>query len=257
MTTFSTPAATGRFDLGGVVGEAWAAFRANFAAFFLLSLILLGIPTFLQVLVTPARPTAGGFGGMLLLITLVQLLLGSLQQAAVVRGTVLYETGRPSGWRPLLRTVGPVVIPVVLITLVYVVAVVLGCFLLLVPGLFLATAWGVSIPVAVVERLGVLASLRRSWALTAGHRWGVFGAFVLIGLVVLLISIVGGFVGGLFAALGGGGGTIVTLGLAAAVRAALQAVVGAFSSAGLATVYTHLRRAKEGIAPSALASVFD
>lgn len=255
MTTFSTPAATGRFDLGGVVGEAWAAFRANFAAFFLLSLILLGAPTFLQVLVTPTHPTPGKFGGLLLVITLVQLLLGSVQQAAVVRGTVLYETGRPSGWRSLLETVGPVVVPVVLITLIYVVAVTLGCVLLLVPGLFLATAWGVSIPVAVTERLGVTASLRRSWSLTAGHRWGVFGAFFLIGLVVLLISVVGGFLGGVVAALGGG--TVMTVALAAVVRAVLQGVVGAFSSAGLATVYTHLRRAKEGITPAALAAVFD
>lgn len=255
MTTFSTPAATGRFDLGGVVGEAWAAFRANFASFFLISLILLGTPTLLRVLLTPRHPAPGALPAAGLLIFLVQLVLGAVQQAAVVRGTVLYETGRPTGWRPLLSAVGPVVATVVLVTLVYVLAVVLGCVLLLVPGLFLATAWGVAVPVAATERLGVAASLRRSWTLTAGHRWGVFAAFILIGLVVVGISLAGGLVGGLFAVLGGG--PVVTLALTAILAALLQGVVGAFSSAGLATVYTHLRRAKEGITPAALAAVFD
>lgn len=252
MDTFSTPAATGRFDLGGVLREAWAAFRANFTAFFLISIILLGGPTFLQALVTPQH---GAYGALVLLLGLLALVLGAVQQAAVVRGAVLYETGRPSGWRILLATVGPVVVPVVLITLVYVVAVVLGCFFLLVPGLFLATAWGVAAPVAVVERLGVAASLRRSWALTAGYRWSVFGAFLLIGLTVLVISLVGGLLGVALAAVAGG--STVTLLLAAVVRAVLQGIVGAFSSAGLATVYTHLRRAKEGVAPRDLAAVFD
>ncbi len=255
MDTFSTPAATGRFDLGGVLREAWAAFRANFTAFFLISIILLGGPTFLQALVTPQHGAPGAYGGLVLRVGLLALVLGAVQQAAVVRGTVLYETGRPSGWRILLATVGPVVVPVVLITLVYVVAVVLGCFFLLVPGLFLATAWGVAAPVAVVERLGVAASLRRSWALTAGYRWSVFGAFLLIGLTVLVISLLGGLLGVALAAVAGG--STVTLLLAAVVRAVLQGIVGAFSSAGLATVYTHLRRAKEGVAPRDLAAVFD
>jgi hypothetical protein len=44
------------------------------------------------------------------------------------------------------------------------------CLLLIVPGFTLATRWAVAAPVALVDRLGIRASLARSAALTAPHR---------------------------------------------------------------------------------------
>ncbi len=40
--------------------------------------------------------------------------------------------------------------------------------------------WWVAVPTAVVERTGVIESLRRSARLTSGHRWRVFGIFLIV-----------------------------------------------------------------------------
>lgn len=263
MDTFSTGSGAGapggRFDVGGAIGQTWEAFRANFLPFFIISVILLGLPPFIQALATPLHPVgvvaARGIGVVALLVGLASLILGAVQQAAVVRGTVLYENGRASTWRELLASTRPVIVPVIVVSLIYAVCVAIGCVLLLAPGLFIATAWGAAVPTAVVERLGVGGSLQRSWDLTRNHRWAVLGAFIILGLIAVGLTLVIGVVGGFAAALGGD--NIVGQVLKGLVSAVLQGVVGAFSSTGLATVYTHLRRAKEGITPSALASVFD
>src|SRR5262245_59230082 len=47
-------------------------------------------------------------------------------------------------------------------------------YLLIVPGLFLATICFVALPACIVERLGPWTSLRRSVQLTKGHRWKIF-----------------------------------------------------------------------------------
>ena len=73
---------------------------------------------------------------------------------------------------------------VLLGSIVFAVAVVVGSFLLVVPGLFfLVTLWFFDVFVAV-EDTGFLDGLGESWSLTAGNRIPLFG----LGLVVLLLT---------------------------------------------------------------------
>ena len=59
--------------------------------------------------------------------------------------------------------------------------------------LFLAVRWALVLPVLVVERLGAMDSLRRSWHLVSGSSWRVLGyllAFlVAVGLLSLIITL--------------------------------------------------------------------
>src|SRR5262249_15573967 len=114
-----------------------------------------------------------------------------------------------------------------------------GLMLLVVPGLILAVMWAVAIPVAVVERLGVIESLTRSVALTRERRWRVFGAVLIAGIIMIVVSLVVGAVMGFV----GLAGTIVF----SIVTWALTAVVQAFSACLYATLYFYLRREKEGV----------
>ncbi|MDB5674136.1 MAG: hypothetical protein JWM65_1118 [Sphingomonas bacterium] len=59
----------------------------------------------------------------------------------------------------------------------------LATLLLFIPGIMLLTAWAISIPVASVEALGPIESLRRSMRLTRGARWQVFGLMLVLGLI--------------------------------------------------------------------------
>ncbi len=56
--------------------------------------------------------------------------------------------------------------------------------------LFLSTRWSLSTQAIVLEDMGGSEGLSRSWALTKGYFWRVFGTSVLAGLLSLLITLV-------------------------------------------------------------------
>src|SRR5262245_44277484 len=133
-----------------------------------------------------------------------------------------------------------------LIGLAFAALLVVVSLLLIVPGVFLATAWFVALPVCIVEQRGFLTSLRRSLELTKGHRWK------LLGLILLLL--IPGLVGWL-----------VAYWLNAA-EVAVASTVGdllfntlstAFTAAALIAAYHDLRVVKEGADFEQVAVVFD
>jgi len=70
------------------------------------------------------------------------------------------------------------------------IAITVGLFLLIVPGLWLITIWAVIIPAIVIERAGAIDSFGRSRRLVKGHGWYVFGTLVLVFIIQLVVSIV-------------------------------------------------------------------
>jgi hypothetical protein len=59
------------------------------------------------------------------------------------------------------------------------IAVIFATLLLIVPGILLALTWSLALPVVVLERRGVGASMSRSSALTRGSRGRIFVIYVL------------------------------------------------------------------------------
>ena len=55
----------------------------------------------------------------------------------------------------------------------------IGIVLLIVPGVWLGTIWGLALPALLVERTGVFGALGRSRALVRGRFWAVLGLLVL------------------------------------------------------------------------------
>jgi hypothetical protein len=55
-------------------------------------------------------------------------------------------------------------------------------------GIFLAIALSLYVPAVMMEPIGAVESLRRSWALTKGRRLSLFGAYLAIGLISLVVS---------------------------------------------------------------------
>jgi len=109
--------------------------------------------------------------------------------------------------------------------------VVVASLLLLALVLFLAVRLLMSSPVASIEDVGPIAILRRSWQLTAGQWWPLFG--------FLLIFIVGALA--LLIAVGAAAGSVVTLLLGApqpmSAAALLIGLVQALVSAGVTTLF--------------------
>ena len=123
----------------------------------------------------------------------------------------------------------------------------LGFVLLVIPGLWFACRLWVSIPVAVVERAGIMGALNRSDELTKGSRWRILGVLLLIVLVQIGFGIVIGIV------------IAVTDSLV--VMSVAIAIIGTFGAAWTASAqavsYYTLRSMKEMINVEEIASVFD
>lgn len=89
----------------------------------------------------------------------------------------------------LVGSVLPIALPLLSLALFVAAGTVAGLFLLVVPGLLLATIWAVVLPVFVIERPALLASFGRSRELVRGHGWPVFGTLMLLLLVALVGAI--------------------------------------------------------------------
>ena len=90
----------------------------------------------------------------------------------------------------LVRSVAPVIGPLLVAGILGGLAIGIGFVLLIVPGLFLLTIWALLAPVIVVERVGAIDSFGRSRALVRGHGWQVFAVLVVLLLVKLVLSTV-------------------------------------------------------------------
>lgn len=135
-----------------------------------------------------------------------------------------------------LRKVPHVVAAYALVNL----AIALGFFLLVVPGVVLWLMFWVAVPAAAIEG-GVTSALRRSHELTNGHKWPLLGV-----LAVLLLSLLAFGVVAAFAVTAAAPGLLVQLG----AMGLLQAVILAVWSVVAAASYYHLRLAAEsGAAP--------
>jgi hypothetical protein len=122
----------------------------------------------------------------------------------------------------------------------------LGLVLLVIPGMILLTMWYMSVSVCVVERLGPVASLRRSAELSRGSRWQIFG---LIAVFVIGFGIGGGILGGIAGATGSSAAIAV-------VKFVVQALGGAAGMILATVIYHDLRVSKEGSDTDRIAGVF-
>jgi hypothetical protein len=129
-----------------------------------------------------------------------------------------------------------------------------GFALLIIPGLFFASAWSVLVAVRTIERTSIIGTFFRSTALTRGHRWPILGVVLAFnaaatvagaGVNYLLFAIVGPLNAPYF---------MIAWNVALTLLYLLTTIpIGVFSIA----LYFDLRANKEGIVPEQLAAVFD
>jgi hypothetical protein len=273
-----TTAAAQDFRIGDVISQSFQTTIRNIIPFGVLAIIAAVIMAILYVIIgsifgismmamTPGTMDAGmgapamgaGFLIGFLIFELLALAVYLGFMTAITYGTIRDLRGQPVGIGTLLQSsialVGPALGTFLVLIGVFLAAAVVAIILNFIPILgqiatiamfvFLYIIFWVVIPVAVIERPGPVASLKRSIALTQGNRWKILGVF----LVVFAIAIAGVIVVMIFAFISPTiGGIIVAL---------LYAALGIFSAVLIAVGYHRLRVAKEGTDIGELARVFD
>lgn len=121
----------------------------------------------------------------------VSLAVGTLYQGMVVELVRDVQDGRlDSSVGDLMRSVMPVLGPLIGAGVLAGLGIGGGLVLLIVPGLILLTMWAVIAPVIVVERRRVFDAFGRSRQLVKGHGWPVFGTVVVAYLTAFVAEIV-------------------------------------------------------------------
>lgn len=172
------------------------------------------------------------------ILVLIPALIGAIAQLAVAR-MVARPDEPPRRALAAAFTALPTFIGVLMLTAL---PTGVGLLLLVIPGLYIAARLFLVVPIAVVERAGPVATVRRSWDITANHGWTI--AWFLV-LTILFLFGAGFLAAGVGAALASvltiAGLKPVGLFLASLVTAFLAAVFSIGSSAASTVIYLKLK----------------
>lgn len=224
-------------EMGRVISGSVAMLRGNLMMFGGVGLLLGALPALLTSWMEMSGSAAGG--------TVVSSVTLLVSQAILYPLAMAYASGRPAGAvTGHLGLMGPFFG----INLLSGLGIIAGTLLLVVPGLILFCMWSVTKAARTAEGPGVMNALSRSAKLTQGNRWRIFALFLLLIVCFLVVAAIAGFAAGLFG--GARAGEV-----AGTVAASVFTVV--IPPAATTVLYNELRRAKEGVAPGGVASVFD
>lgn len=136
-------------------------------------------------------------------------------------------------------------LPVLIVQALFMLGMVAGMVLIVVPGVILALMWIFATSALVVERLGITEAFGRSRAVTKGHRW------TLLGLLVAATVII--FIGEWLILKLTAGGQSFVLAVAAPVNAygvipLISALTSPISMVGMTAIFLRLRHGRHGSA---------
>ncbi len=175
--------------LSGVLAEAWVMYKAHARHLLAIAFVIY----LFAGLVAALFGLAGSVGAVIGL--LVSVFAAFLLQAALTKAVQdELEGRRDMSIQNTVAAVIPFVGSVALASIVAGIAITIGLFLLIVPGLILLTIWAVIIPVIIIERAGAMDSFGRSMRLVKGRGWHVFGTLVLLYIIQIVVGLVLGVV---------------------------------------------------------------
>jgi hypothetical protein len=173
-----------RLDVGATLSEVFDIYRDQAG-------VLLPVAFWLFLVVAIVNGLTEGDFSLFWLGIVVSLAVGTLYQGMVVELVRDVQDGRrDSSVGDLMRSVLPVLGPLIGAGILAGLGIGAGFVLLVVPGLILLTMWAVIAPVIVIERRGIFDAFGRSRQLVKGQGWPVFGTVVVAYLIGFIAEII-------------------------------------------------------------------
>jgi membrane-anchored glycerophosphoryl diester phosphodiesterase (GDPDase) len=161
--------------------------------------------------------------------------------------------GRALGPRQALSRATPLLGRLILCSILFTMAVMIGLVLFFFPGVIAGVGLILAFPSLVLEDLTPSAALGRSWELTRGFRWRMFGLLVtLLVLLYIPITALSGVASMMVARASASGGTSTLV--AVLLGAVIQLLLYPLFYCVLTVAYYDLRVRKEGFDLEVLAS---
>lgn len=266
------------FDIGTVFSRFFRLVGENFAVIAALGLIgvvlpsvvvAYGVTSMLGGLIGAPNPTDAylgllsgtnlgiSFGSGLLLFVLNLIILSMITEV-----TILRAIGKPMDIGAIFSHALRNILPLLVISILVAIMIFFGFLAFIIPGIFLALATCVAVPVYVGEPArGITGSISRSFELTKGRRWWLLLIFIVLGIGAMAI---GGtissmtmpfmFTPGTTPDPANMGATMMPYML---VNAAVDGVVRVLGTVLVAAIYVCLRETREKLTPETTAEVFN
>jgi hypothetical protein len=135
----------------------------------------------------PANESSEAVAGFLVGIG-IQSLGAALAVAACFKAISAAYLGERAGAGESLGLLGRRLIPLVIAWVVVVVISIAGFVLLILPGIWLSVKLCMTFSAIAFERAGPFAGIGRSWRLTRGNWWRVFGTLLVVFLIAFVVN---------------------------------------------------------------------
>ena len=190
MSTFEIENHNYDFKMGQYFGRGWEIFKAKAMPFVGFTFLIIAIAIFLPVILPyplgSGDPEAGQLGG-----NVVVNILSPLLNAGFYIVALQIARNRPTAFSDFFRGFKEA-IPILLLFIISTVFTVVGFFILVLPGIYLAVSYVLSVPLLLDKNRDFWPAMAPSRKLV-GNKWFAFFGFV---LVLGLVNIVGAlFVG--------------------------------------------------------------
>ncbi|QDZ08565.1 hypothetical protein FPZ24_14705 [Sphingomonas panacisoli] len=254
---------TGRVSIGRILSRAFGAITGNPGVTLSIALLFGALPqagfTYLQrVLVRSDRIgplNTATIVAAVLSAAFVGIVLALVVQGGLVRATMAEMEGDHASFGQCVASGFSRILPMLGIGILVSIGLCVGLLLLVVPGIIFYLMYTVAVPVTVVERRGVIASMSRSGDLTKGARGIIFALMLIVWAVTIGTGLLSGV--GSTAIVGMDGMTPAAREwLAFAVDVVATTLVTVFSSAIPTALYVELREWKEGPITDTLSEIF-
>ncbi len=214
------PAGRQPISVGQVLSDAFSLYGANIGVLIGVGVVIYLISGILQGIL--GEPNEWYLS---LIASIVSIIATAIYTGFVVKVVQDARDGiRDATVGDLVSAAMPAVGPLIIMSILFGIAVVIGFVLLIIPGLVLLTLWAVTAPSIVVEGRGPIEAFGRSYQLVKGQAWTVFGIIVCVFLILVVSYIIMGVIGG---AIGGVIGFII---VAVIVQALFMPVYALVSS---------------------------
>jgi hypothetical protein len=175
-----------RLSFGETLGQAFNLYFDNFVPLFMISFVC-SLPTILLIHTTGISTAGEGAVNPLLnrlILVLLILSMTTLCTALTIELISKRYLKQHQGIGQYIQNVLPFIFPVIGLTLLQGLIIGLGFLAFLIPGIYFALALSVAVQALIVERKGVMESIRRSFFLTKGKKLEILG----FGLILFLIN---------------------------------------------------------------------
>lgn len=250
--------------IGGMIGKSFNIYINNFIPLLIISLVTsiplliyqLGfLSTVKEFIINPSQNNVFQYYIYYFVSIIITAALTALNTGLVIEIISRKYLGENMPISKYVKNTLPRIVPLIFAVFLVGILTSLGFVLLVIPGIVIMLGLALTNEVIIIERIGIIAAMKRSWKLAEKQRGFIFGVLMIFGIISVIIILP---VAGIF-------NTVILRGVQdpdsylftnTIINTTIGAVIEPFSVCGLILLYYNLRITKEGFDLEQLAKHF-